>query len=178
MELAEQTVSSALVYSGRFLKVYRDEARLPDGAAAVREVVRHPGSVVVVPVDEAGNVHLVRQYRYPCARVLLEVPAGKLEPGEEAQEAAARELLEETGARAEEWLPLGRLLPTPGFCDEVQYIYLARGLHVGKARPDEDEFLEQVVMPMDEACAMALDGRIEDAKTVAALLRARYREGE
>ena len=178
MKLAEETVSSALVYSGRFLKVCRDEVRLPDGGAAVREVVRHPGAVVIVPVDAAGNVHLVRQYRYPCARVLLEVPAGKLEPGEAPQEAAARELLEETGARAEEWLPLGRLLPTPGFCDEVQYVYLARGLQVGEAQPDEDEFLEQAVMPMDEACAMAIDGRIEDAKTVAALLRARERKGE
>ena len=171
MELKETRLSSRKVFDGVLLKVYRDTVRLPDGREAVREVVRHPGAVVIVPVDEAGKVHLVRQFRYPYDCTLLEVPAGKLEPGEEPFPAAQRELEEEIGARAEHWLPMGEALPTPGFCDELQHVYLARGLTFGATHPDEDEFLEHVALPMEEAVAMAVDGRIRDCKTAAAILR-------
>lgn len=175
MELKETTLTSELVYNGGLLKVYYDTVELENGHTAWREVIRHPGGVVMVPVDEEGNVYLVRQYRYPYAKVLLEVPAGKLEWGEDPFAAAQRELEEEIGAHAERWTPMGELLPTPGFCDEVQHIYLARGLTFGRSHPDEDEFLEPVKIPMAELAAMAVDGRLEDSKTVAAVLRAWHR---
>lgn len=172
MELYEKTLSSRLVYDGGLLKVYYDTVELINGKTAWREVIRHPGAVVVVPIDNEGNIHLVRQYRYPYGKVVLEVPAGKLEYGEEPFLAAQRELSEEIGAEAQQWVELGEMLPTPGFCDELQHVYLAEGLTFGDIHPDEDEFLEPVVMPLEEAVAMAVDGRLEDSKTVAAILRA------
>jgi len=172
LELKETMLTSELVYDGGLLKVYYDTVELIDGRTAWREVIRHPGAVVMVPVDDEGNVYLVRQYRYPYGRVLLEVPAGKLEWGEAHFDAAQRELEEEIGAVAERWTPMGEMLPTPGFCDELQHVYLARGLTFGESHPDEDEFLEPVKIPMREAVAMAVDGRLEDSKTVAAILRA------
>lgn len=179
MELKETRLTSELVYDGGLLKVYYDTVELINGAHAWREVIRHPGAVVMVPVDEQDNVYLVRQFRYPYGRVLLEVPAGKLEWGEEHFHAARRELEEEIGAKAERWTPMGEMLPTPGFCDELQHVYLARGLTFGECHPDEDEFLEPVKLPMKEAVAMAVDGRLEDSKTVAAILRAWHvMEGE
>ena len=179
MELKETRLTSELVYDGGLLKVYYDTVELPNGAESWREVIRHPGAVVMVPVDEEDNVYLVRQFRYPCGRVLPEVPAGKLEWGEEPFHAAQRELEEEIGAKAERWTPMGKMLPTPGFCDEVHHVYLARGLTFGESRPDEDEFLESMKLPMREAVAMAVDGRLEDSKTVAAILRAWHvMEGE
>ena len=179
MELKETTLTSKLVYDGGLLKVYYDTVELVNGASAWREVIRHPGAVVMVPVDEESNLYLVRQYRYPYGRVLLEVPAGKLEWGEEPFAAAKRELEEEIGANASQWTFLGEMCPTPGFCDELQHVWLARGLTFGESHPDEDEFLEPVRLPMKEAVAMAVDGRLEDSKTVAAVLRAWHiMEGE
>ncbi len=172
MELKETTLTSKLVYDGGLLKVYYDTVELVNGGTAWREVIRHPGAVVMVPVDDEGNIYLVRQFRYPYGKVVLEVPAGKLERGEEPFPAAQRELEEEIGARAERWTPMGEMLPTPGFCDELQHVYLARGLTFGASHPDEDEFLEPLKLPMEEAVAMAVDGRLEDSKTVAAILRA------
>lgn len=172
MELYEKTLSSKLVYDGGLLKVYRDDIELINGKTSWREVIRHPGAVVMVPIDKDGNIHLVRQFRYPYGKPVLEVPAGKLEFGEEPFPAAQRELSEEIGARAEQWTELGQMLPTPGFCDELQHVYLAEGLTFGDTHPDEDEFLDHVVMPLEEAVAMAVDGRLEDSKTVAAVLRA------
>ncbi len=171
MELRETQRTSKLVYDGGLLKVYYDTVELVNGRTAWREVIRHPGAVVMVPVDDAGNVYLVRQFRYPYGRVLLEVPAGKLEWGEEHLSAAKRELEEEIGAGAERWTYLGEMLPTPGFCDEVQHLYLARGLTFGESHPDEDEFLEPVVIPLKEAVDMAVDGRLADSKTAVAILR-------
>lgn len=179
MELKETKLDSQQIFDGVIVKLCRDRVELPNGKTSYREAVRHPGGVIILPIDENGNVHLVRQFRYPVGRVLLEVPAGKLEYGEEPFAAAKRELSEEVGAKAELWTDLGAVLPTPGYCDEVHYLYLARGLTFGDTHPDEDEFLEQVTMPFEEACAMAADGRIDDSKTVIALLRAKLRmEGE
>ena len=172
MELYEKTLTSNLVYDGGLLKVYRDTVELIDGREAWREVIRHPGAVVVVPIDDEGNIHLVRQYRYPYGKVVMEVPAGKLEYGEEPFSAAKRELSEEIGAEAEHWTEIGEMLPTPGFCDELQHVYLAEGLSFGDIHPDEDEFLEPVAIPLEEAVEMAVDGRLEDSKTVASILRA------
>ncbi len=172
MDLTERTLESTLVYDGGLLKVYRDTVGLSNGKTAWREIIRHPGAVIIVPVDDEGRVHLVRQYRYPYAREVLEVPAGKLEYGEEPFSAARRELDEEIGARADRWTPLGEMLPTPGYSDELQHVYLAQGLTFGKSHPDEDEFLEPVTIPLEEAAAMAVDGRLQDGKTVAVILKA------
>ena len=172
MELKETTLTSKLVYDGGLLKVYYDTVELINGKTAWREIIRHPGAVVMVPMDDEGNIYLVRQYRYPYGKVVLEVPAGKLEYGEDHFEAAKRELEEEIGAQAREWIPMGEMLPTPGFCDELQHVYLARGLTFGANHPDEDEFLEIVKMPLTQAVEMAIDGTLEDSKTVASILRA------
>ena len=172
MDLTEKQMDSEQLYDGKIVKLFRDRVELPNGKTAVREVVRHPGGVIILPVDSEGNVWMVRQFRYPYGRTILEIPAGKLEYGEEPFSAAQRELSEEIGATAGRWTELGKLLPTPGFCDEVQHLYLARDLTFGETHPDEDEFLEQVKLPFAEAYAMAADGRLQDSKTVVALLRA------
>ena len=174
MDLKEKRLDSALLYDGKIVKLYRDTVELPNGKTALREVVRHPGGVIILPVDGEGNVYMVRQFRYPYDRAILEIPAGKLEYGEEPFAAAVRELGEEIGAVAGKWTPLGSILPTPGFCDEVQYLWMARDLTFGETHPDEDEFLEQVKLPFAEARAMAADGRLQDSKTVVALLRATF----
>lgn len=178
MELTEKQLASEQIYDGKIVKLYRDRVELPNGKEALREVVRHPGGVIILPIDSEGNVWMVRQFRYPCGRAVLEIPAGKLEYGEEPFAAARRELSEEIGAEAGRWEELGKLLPTPGFCDEVHHLYLARDLTFGETHPDEDEFLEQVKLPFAEAYAMASDGRLQDSKTVVALLRARVRMEE
>lgn len=173
MELREKTLESEQLFNGRIIKVYRDTVELPNGKTAFREVVRHPGGVIILPIDGNGCVRMVRQFRYPFGRTILEIPAGKLEYGEEPFSVAQRELGEEIGATAGHWTALGSILPTPGFCDEVHYLWLARDLTFGETHPDEDEFLEQVTLPFEEAFAMAADGRLQDSKTVAALLRAK-----
>lgn len=178
MELKETMLESTQLYDGKIVKLYRDKVELPNGKEAFREVVRHPGGVIILPIDNDGNVRMVRQFRYPYGRAILEIPAGKLEFGEEPFSAAQRELSEEIGAEAGNWMELGKIFPTPGFCDEVQHLYLARDLTFGEVHPDEDEFLEQVKLPFAEAVAMAVDGRLQDSKTVAALLRAHLRMEE
>ena len=172
MELMEKTLDSRLVFDGRLLKIYRDEVELTDGGTSFREVVHHPGGAAVVALDDDGNVYLERQFRYPYHKVVTEIPAGKLEPGEDPFEAIRRELQEEIGASAGRWDPLGYVMPSVGYTDEMLYLYFARGLTFGERHWDKDEFLEPFKLPFSEALAMALDGRINDAKTVCALLRA------
>ena len=172
MELKEKTLASRLIFDGRLLKVYRDEVELNGGGASVREFVHHPGGVAAVALDGAGNVYLERQFRYPYRKVVTEIPAGKLEPGEDPFQAIQRELEEEIGAKAGRWDPLGYIMPSVGYTDEMLYLYLARDLTFGATHFDADEFLEPFQLPFQEALAQALDGRINDAKTVCALLRA------
>lgn len=171
MDLTERTLSSKAVYEGRIITVLVDQAELPNGKQALREVVRHPGGVAILPLDRDGSVTLVQQYRYPFHQLLLELPAGKLDEGEDHRAAAARELSEETGLEAGELTYLGCLLASPGFCDEKLHMYLARDLRRAKSHPDDDEFLNVVTMPFEELAQKVMDGTIEDAKTVATALK-------
>ncbi len=171
MDLTERTVEHSRVYEGIIVQVDIDKAELPNGRIAKREVVRHPGGVAVLPLNEDGTVTLVRQYRYPFSQVLTEIPAGKLDPNEEPVTGALRELREEIGAQVGELIDLGAIYPSPGFCQEVLYLYLARDLTYGEQQPDEDEFLELVRVPFAELLEQAMDGKLKDGKTVTAILK-------
>ncbi len=159
-------------YRGVIVTVTLDRAELCDGSIVKREVVHHPGGVTILPVYEDGRCCLVRQFRYPVGRMMLEAPAGKLEYGEDHRECAVRELSEETGLSADELIYLGGVYTSPGFSTEKLHIYLARGLHAGQSHPDEGEFLNVETLAMDEIISHIMDGEIEDAKTVTAVLKA------
>ena len=169
-DLTEKRIAGERVFDGKLLKVHRDRVRLPDGGEGVREYIRHPGACAIVPLFDDGRVLLERQFRYPHGREFIEIPAGKLEPGEPPLETAKRELLEETGYAAGEWTRLGVIHPGIAYTDEAINLFLARKLSKKKRDLDQGEFLEVVILPLAEAIAMIRDGRITDAKTVAALL--------
>ena len=160
------------VYDGRVLKVGVDRLELPDGDTVDFELIRHSGGAVVVPITDAGEVLLLRHYRYTTEGWLLEAPAGKLEPGENPEVCARRELEEETGWRASELTSLGAIWTSPGFTDEVLHLFMARGLEPGTQALEQMELLTVETLALDEAVAMARDGRIDDAKTICAVLRA------
>lgn len=178
MDLTEKTVDSRVVYDGGIVRLRVDRALLPNGHTVSREVVEHPGGVGIVAVDEEGRVLMVRQFRYPLGRTCLEIPAGKLDRGEDPLAAARRELEEETGARAGRWTDLGRLYVSPGFCDEAIHLYLARELSFVPSHPDEDEFLAVERIPLSQLAEMAMDGRMEDGKSVAGVLKTVLYKGE
>ena len=172
MNLTERMVSSQTIFEGKIVKVTLDQAELPNGNLAAREVVYHPGGVAVLALDEDHNVALVRQFRYPIQRELLELPAGKLDHGaEDKLLGAQRELSEETGLEAAQWTYLGCMLASPGFCDEELHMYLARDLKRRDQHLDEDEFLNVETMPFDRLVQQVMDGTITDAKTVATTLK-------
>ncbi len=176
MNLNEQPLSADYKYRGRIINLRVDTALLPNGSSATREVVEHPGGVCVAALTEDGYLLFVRQFRYPYQKVLLELPAGKLDPGEDPLEAGKRELREETGAEAARYESLGELYPSPGYCGEIIHLYAATGLTFGQMSPDEDEFLEVEKIPLEEAARMVLDNEIADAKTQAAVLKVYCRE--
>ena len=171
MDMTEKTLARQDIYAGRVVKLHVDTVSLPDGGTATREIVDHPGGVAIVALDEENRVCVVRQYRYAFGRMMLEIPAGKREAGEDPFLTAQRELQEEVGATAASWQSLGTLLPSPGCYGERLYLYLARGLTFGAVHPDEDEFLECERMDFDALYEMCMDGSVEDAKTVAAVLK-------
>ena len=172
MELREKKLRQLNSYSGVIVDVTLDQVELCDGSRSFREVVHHPGGVTVLPLDDEGFVYCVRQYRYPYAQVLLELPAGKPERGEDPFECAVRELSEETGFAADKWQSLGCIYTSPGYSSETLYLYLARSLHAGSAHLDEGEFLAVERMPFSELLHQVMEGRICDGKTVTAVLKA------
>ena len=172
MDYFEKQIDSKLMYTGRIVKLYSDTVELCSGRTAGREVVEHPGGVGIVPIDESGNVVAVRQFRYPVGDELLEIPAGKLEYGEDPYECAVRELSEETGYTAGEMVFLGMFYPSPGYCREKLYIYLALDLKAGDMHLDEDEYLNVERVPLDDFVRMIMDCENHDAKTIIGVLKA------
>lgn len=177
MDLYEKQISSKYIFKGRIISVRVDEAKLPNNAIASREVVEHNGGVCVVPLTDDNQVLMVEQFRYPYSEVVLEIPAGKRDGDEEPLKCGIRELKEETGAVAENIEFLGELYPSPGYCDEIIYMYLATGLSFGETDPDEDEFLNIKKIPLKTAVDMVLKGEIKDAKTQTAILKVAINKG-
>ena len=173
MDLTEKKIESKQVYNGVIVNVRMDQVELPNGKTAPREIVDHPGAVAVLPLDEDNNVIMVTQYRYAFEEEMLEIPAGKLDPGEDPWVCALRELKEETGFVPGEMLPLGASYSSPGFCTEVIHLYLARYLEAGEATPDEDEFLRTEKVPLDDLIQRILQDEVRDSKTVIAALKAK-----
>lgn len=172
-EFFEKTIDSEVKYKGVIVTVKLDHAELCDGKAVRREVVEHPGGVTVLPIEKDGTCWCVKQFRYPIGRLLLEAPAGKLEPGEDPREAAIRELSEETGLDADELIYMGPSYSSPGFCSETLHIYVALGLHEGESHPDEGEFLSVEKHHIDELVDMIMKGEICDGKTIIAVMKAK-----
>jgi ADP-ribose diphosphatase len=183
-ESRTRVLSSKVVFKGKVFSVYRDEVIEPGGGKNVREVIRHNGSVVVLAVDESRNpadpdIILERQYRHAAGQFLLELPAGRVEPGEATLAAAKREMIEETGYRAKRWTLLTKYFASPGFLGEWMQIYLARDIREGKAQPEADEQIDVIRMPLSEALALASANKIHDGKTLIGLMlydRLRRRE--
>ena len=166
----EPTEESRLAFEGRLFDVRVDTVRLASGRRTTREIVVAPNSVSVVPVDEDGNVYLVRQYRKPPERLLLEVVAGGVDEGESAEEAARRELREEAGLRAEKLELLSFFWMSPGFCTEGMHAYLATGLSLGESAPEEDESIEVVRMKLEDVPGLIASRELQDCKSIAALM--------
>ena len=173
MEHIEKRIDGEIKYTGVIVNIRLDNAEIENGRIVKREVVEHPGGVAIVPVDENGNVLLVRQFRYPFMRELIEIPAGKLEPGEDPFECAKRELSEETGCTAGKYVYLGPMYSSPGFCEETLHVYLALDLTYGKMHLDEDEFLSVERVPMSKIVEMIMNNDIPDAKTVFGVLKSK-----
>ena len=171
MELFEKTVEKNYVYEGKIINVRRDKAALPDGKPCTREVVEHNGGVCVAALTEKNELIFVRQFRYPYSEVILELPAGKLEKGEDPFEAGKRELEEETGTVAAKYYDLGKFYPTPGYCGEIIHLYAASQLSATHMHLDDDEYLEVEKIPVEKAVEMVLAGEIPDGKTQALVLR-------
>ena len=169
-KLDEKQLTSQQAFDGCLLKLWVDKVELPNGKTATREIIRHQGAVGMLPVLPDGSMVFVKQYRYAAGTVLYEIPAGKLEKGEEHLSSAQRELSEETGYTAKKWTYLTSIVTTPGFTNETIHLYLAEDLTLAQPHPDEDEFLEVVVLPEAKVREMILNKEIFDAKTLAALL--------
>ena len=168
----EKQISSEQFFEGRVLRMFKDVIELPNGRTSTREYARHMGAVGIVPITPDNQVICVKQYRYPIASVVLEIPAGKLDyKGEIPEEAAKRELREETGATSGKLTYIGRYFSAPAIIDECVHLYLAEDLEFGETDLDEDEFVEVVKYPLDELVDMVMSGEIKDSKTQIAVLK-------
>ena len=171
MDFTEKPLKQDYLYRGKIVNLRVDNAELPDGTTALREVIEHPGGVCVAALTEKEELLFVEQFRYPYMETVLELPAGKLEYGEDPFEAGKRELQEETGAAAENYRDLGKLYPTPGYCGEIIHMYLAENLTFSEQHLDEDEFLEVRRIPLEEAFQMVMRNEIRDSKTQVGILK-------
>lgn len=172
MKLIEKTISKEYIFEGSVIKLRKDKVLLPNDKEAEREVVEHPGGVCVVAITDKREVIMVRQYRRPFDEIIEEIPAGKLSIGEDHYECGVRELEEETGYRAKNFKYLGGFYITPGFCNEIIHVYLATDLYKGESHPDDDEFLEVYLEPLEVLVNKVLKGEIKDAKTTIGILMA------
>lgn len=172
MDLTEHCIHSDILAQGDLLTVKKDRIRLPNGHESLREYVEHPGAVVIVPILPNGNVVLERQFRYPLHQVFIELPAGKIDPGEDVLHTGQRELLEETGFTAKDWVKLGVQHPCIGYSNEVIHIFLAQYLTAGTDKRDEDELLEVFDLTLGDCLRMVMCGEITDSKTICALFMA------
>lgn len=170
MNFTEKTLNSKTVYDGKIITVLRDDVEVADGHKSFREVVKHSGGVVVLAIHE-DKIIFVKQFRYPMKEVLLELPAGKLEKGEDPFLAGQRELEEETGYCADKWTDLGFVYTSPGYSDEKLYLYKAEDLHFTHCHPDEGDILQPLEIKIDDAVKMINNGEINDAKTLCAFMR-------
>ena len=171
--LKESKISSEIIYQGIFLDVRRDEVRLPNGNTSIREWIKHPGAVCIIPRLPDNRIALIRQYRYPVKKEMIELPAGKLDKNENPEDCAMRELEEEIGYRAGKLTFLTHIHPAIGFADEVMGLYMAESLVKTACNQDEDEFLELMPTPLDEAVKMVWNGKITDVKTIIGILWAK-----
>ena len=172
-DLREIKTDSQEIFDGVILHVFKDTVKLPNGRSATREVIRHVGAVGVIPITDDGKVIIERQFRYPLNRIVTEIPAGKLDSFTEDRLCAAkRELEEETGYTAAEWIPLGDYIPTCAYCDERITLYMAKGLQLGQRHLDEDEFLNFEAVPLEKLVEQVMNGTITDGKTQVAILKA------
>ena len=171
MSHTEKTIDSTRIFEGKVVRLRRDTVELENGKQTFREVIDHPGGVSILAMDENEKIFFVRQFRYPFGRTLLELPAGKLEPGEDPADSGRRELREETGCTAGRFVSMGKLIPTCAYDTEVIHLYFASDLTFGEQDLDENEFLSVERYTLDEALQMVLDGEIIDAKTQIGLLK-------
>ena len=172
--MIETKLSSEFIFDGVVVKLYKDTVELPNGKEATREVIRHQGAACVVALTDDSKVIVVKQFRYPFDKPLIEIPAGKLDPGEQGHECALRELKEEAGVIPERIVYIGDFYPTPAYCDEVIHMYMATGLKYVEQDLDEDEFLEVIHMPYNDLKKAIFMGEVCDGKTQAAFLKADY----
>lgn len=172
MHLQENTLKSDVIYEGPIFTITHDTVELENGNQTIRDVLLHHGGVCVIPVTENNEIFLVKQFRYPFRTVTREVPAGKLEKGENHAECGKRELLEETGCTCTEYIYLGEMYPTPAYNSEITHMYLARGLSFEKQNLDPDEFLDVEKIPLSDAVQLVMDGKIKDGKTQIVILKA------
>ncbi|MDU4892476.1 MAG: NUDIX hydrolase [Clostridium sp.] len=169
MELFEKTISEEYKYKGKVINLKVQQVELPNGRESSREIVEHPGAVAIIPFLNENTIIMTEQFRKALDQVLLEIPAGKIDKGEETEKCGIRELEEETGYKAENFEYLGKIVTAPGFTDEVIYIYKASNLYKGKTNMDEDEFINLRTFTLNEVKAMVKSGEIIDSKTIAAL---------
>lgn len=172
--LKEITRKSQIIYKGKLVNLRLEEVLLPDERIASREIIEHPGSVVIIPLLENNKIVVIKQFRKPVEQVLYELPAGKLEKGEDIAKCAERELLEETGYKAKEMIKLSSFYTTPGFSDELMHLFLAKGLILNQQQLNQNEFLEVNIFSLEELIKMVIENKIRDAKSIIGLFWAKF----